>query len=145
MTTINLKPSTISTEVKAYVRNHPVALLCLTNFIYSGRDLKDLTVEELQTVHDDALAKSAAYQLEVPASDEPQEVLNEYYHAAIVQAIVGDEVNRPFEADTVVGMIDEIVDRVKSHSQVGTYYAILEKSDPNQARFFDDMKALVLE
>ncbi|ANZ50260.1 hypothetical protein PHOBOS_70 [Erwinia phage vB_EamM_Phobos] len=145
MTTINLKPSTISTEVKAFVRNHPVALLCLTNFIYSGRDLKDLTVEELQTVHEDALAKAAQFNVEVPSADEPQEVLNEYYNNVIAQTIMSEEVSVPFEADTIVGMIDELVERVKSHPRTGTYYAILEKSDPNQARFFDDMKALVLE
>lgn len=146
MTTINnLKPSTISTEVKAFVRNHPVALLCLTNFIYSGRDLKDLTVEELQRVHDESLEKGKSFVLEVPEADQPQEVLNAYYHNAIAKELMSAETNEPLVAESVSGMIDELVERVKNSPRVGQYYAILDKSDPNQAQFFDDMKALIQE
>ncbi|EBS0563349.1 hypothetical protein DTU56_09480 [Salmonella enterica subsp. enterica serovar Muenchen] len=143
--TNNLTASTITTEVKDYVRNHPVALLCLTNYVYSGRDLQQLTVDELSRVHDENVAKVSQLQLEVPEADQPQEVLNQYYHNAIVHALVSDEINRPFEATTIPTMVDELVERVRTSERVGQYYAILLKSEPESEKFFDDMKALILE
>lgn len=143
--TNNLTASTITTEVKDYVRNHPVALLCLTNYVYSGRNLQELTVDELSRVHDENVAKVSQLQLEVPEADQPQEVLNQYYHNAIVHALVSDEINRPFEASTIPTMVDELVERVRTSDRVGQYYAILLKSEPESEKFFDDMKALILE
>ncbi len=143
--TNNLTASTITTEVKDYVRNHPVALLCLTNYVYSGRDLQQLTVDELSRVHDENVDKVSQLQLEVPEADQPQEVLNQYYHNAIVHALVSDEINRPFEATTIPTMVDELVERVRTSERVGQYYAILLKSEPESEKFFDDMKALILE
>lgn len=144
--TVNLlTASTITTEVKDYVRNHPVALLCLTNYVYSGRDLQELTVDELSRVHDENVAKVSQLKLEVPEADQPQEVLNQYYHNAIVHALVSDEINRPFEATTIPTMVDELVERVRTSDRVGQYYAILLKSEPESEKFFDDMKALILE
>lgn len=143
--TNNLTASTITTEVKDYVRNHPVALLCLTNYVYSGCDLQQLTVDELSRVHDENVAKVSQLQLEVPEADQPQEVLNQYYHNAIVHALVSDEINRPFEATTIPTMVDELVERVRTSERVGQYYAILLKSEPESEKFFDDMKALILE
>lgn len=143
--TNNLTASTITTEVKDYVRNHPVALLCLTNYVYSGRNLQELTVDELSRVHDENVAKVSQLQLEVPEADQPQEVLNQYYHNAIVHALVSDEINRPFEATTIPTMVDELVERVRTSDRVGQYYAILLKSEPESEKFFDDMKALILE
>ncbi|EIP7032234.1 hypothetical protein LRU95_002250 [Salmonella enterica] len=141
----HLTASTITTEVKDYVRNHPVALLCLTNYVYSGRDLQELTVDELSRVHDENVAKVSQLQLEVPEADQPQEVLNQYYHNAIVHALVSDEINRPFEATTIPTMVDELVERVRTSERVGQYYAILLKSEPESEKFFEDMKALILE
>lgn len=141
----HLTASTITTEVKDYVRNHPVALLCLTNYVYSGRDLQELTVDELSRVHDENVAKVSQLQLEVPEADRPQEVLNQYYHNAIVHALVSDEINRPFEATTIPTMVDELVERVRTSERVGQYYAILLKSEPESEKFFEDMKALILE
>lgn len=143
--TNHLTASTITTEVKDYVRNHPVALLCLTNYVYSGRDLQELTVDELSRVHDENVAKVSQLTLEVPEADQPQEVLNQYYHNAIVHALVSDEINRPFEATTIPTMVDELVERVRTSERVGQYYAILLKSEPESEKFFDDMKALILE
>lgn len=145
ITVNHLTASTITTEVKDYVRNHPVALLCLTNYVYSGRDLQELTVDELSRVHDENVAKVSQLQLEVPEADQPQEVLNQYYHNAIVHALVSDEINRPFEANTIPTMVDELVERVRTSDRVGQYYAILLKSEPESEKFFDDMKALILE
>lgn len=145
ITVNHLTASTITTEVKDYVRNHPVALLCLTNYVYSGRDLQELTVDELSRVHDENVAKVSQLQLEVPEADQPQEVLNQYYHNAIVHALVSDEINRPFEATTIPTMVDELVERVRTSERVGQYYAILLKSEPESEKFFDDMKALILE
>lgn len=145
ITVNHLTASTITTEVKDYVRNHPVALLCLTNYVYSGRDLQELTVDELSRVHDENVAKVSQLQLEVPEADQPQEVLNQYYHNAIVHALVSDEINRPFEATTIPMMVDELVERVRTSDRVGQYYAILLKSEPESEKFFDDMKALILE
>ncbi|ECF3006313.1 hypothetical protein F0D22_14725 [Salmonella enterica subsp. enterica] len=145
ITVNHLTASTITTEVKDYVRNHPVALLCLTNYVYSGRDLQDLTVDELSRVHDENVAKVSQLKLEVPEADQPQEVLNQYYHNAIVHALVSDEINRPFEATTIPTMVDELVERVRTSDRVGQYYAILLKSEPESEKFFDDMKALILE
>lgn len=145
ITVNHLTASTITTEVKDYVRNHPVALLCLTNYVYSGRDLQELTVDELSRVHDENVAKVSQLQLEVPEADQPQEVLNQYYHNAIVHALVSDEINRPFEATTIPTMVDELVERVRTSDRVGQYYAILLKSEPESEKFFDDMKALILE
>lgn len=141
----HLTASTITTEVKDYVRNHPVALLCLTNYVYSGRDLQELTVDELSRVHDENVAKVSQLKLEVPEADQPQEVLNQYYHNAIVHALVSDEINRPFEATTIPTMVDELVERVRTSDRVGQYYAILLKSEPESEKFFEDMKALILE
>ncbi|EDD7890656.1 hypothetical protein BXK49_19915 [Salmonella enterica subsp. enterica serovar Enteritidis] len=145
ITVNHLTASTITTEVKDYVRNHPVALLCLTNYVYSGRDLQELTVDELSRVHDENVAKVSQLKLEVPEADQPQEVLNQYYHNAIVHALVSDEINRPFEATTIPTMVDELVERVRTSERVGQYYAILLKSEPESEKFFDDMKALILE
>lgn len=145
ITVNHLTASTITTEVKDYVRNHPVALLCLTNYVYSGRDLQELTVDELSRVHDENVAKVSQLQLEVPEADQPQEVLNQYYHNAIVHALVSDEINRPFEATTIPTMVDELVERVRTSDRVGQYYAILLKSEPESEKFFEDMKALILE
>lgn len=145
ITVNHLTASTITTEVKDYVRNHPVALLCLTNYVYSGRDLQELTVDELSRVHDENVAKVSQLKLEVPEADQPQEVLNQYYHNAIVHALVSDEINRPFEATTITTMVDELVERVRTSERVGQYYAILLKSEPESEKFFDDMKALILE
>lgn len=145
ITVNHLTASTITTEVKDYVRNHPVALLCLTNYVYSGRDLQELTVDELSRVHDENVAKVSQLQLEVPEADQPQEVLNQYYHNAIVHALVSDEINRPFEATTIPTMVDELVERVRTSERVGQYYAILLKSEPESEKFFEDMKALILE
>ncbi|EBZ2963349.1 hypothetical protein ABM698_000164 [Salmonella enterica subsp. enterica serovar Newport] len=145
ITVNHLTASTITTEVKDYVRNHPVALLCLTNYVYSGRDLQELTVDELSRVHDENVAKVSQLKLEVPEADQPQEVLNQYYHNAIVHALVSDEINRPFEATTIPTMVDELVERVRTSDRVGQYYAILLKSEPESEKFFDDMKALILE
>ncbi|ECG3269131.1 hypothetical protein EWY84_09745 [Salmonella enterica subsp. enterica serovar Infantis] len=145
ITVNHLTASTITTEVKDYVRNHPVALLCLTNYVYSGRDLQELTVDELSRVHDENVAKVSQLKLEVPEADQPQEVLNQYYHNAIVHALVSDEINRPFEATTISTMVDELVERVRTSDRVGQYYAILLKSEPESEKFFDDMKALILE
>lgn len=145
ITVNHLNASTITTEVKDYVRNHPVALLCLTNYVYSGRDLQELTVDELSRVHDENVAKVSQLKLEVPEADQPQEVLNQYYHNAIVHALVSDEINRPFEATTIPMMVDELVERVRTSDRVGQYYAILLKSEPESEKFFDDMKALILE
>ncbi|AFO71287.1 hypothetical protein CR5_067 [Cronobacter phage CR5] len=145
ITVNHLTASTITTEVKDYVRNHPVALLCLTNYVYSGRDLQELTVDELSRVHDENVAKVSQLKLEVPEADQPQEVLNQYYHNAIVHALVSDEINRPFEASTIPTMVDELVERVRTSDRVGQYYAILLKSEPESEKFFDDMKALILE
>lgn len=145
ITVNHLTASTITTEVKDYARNHPVALLCLTNYVYSGRDLQELTVDELSRVHDENVAKVSQLKLEVPEADQPQEVLNQYYHNAIVHALVSDEINRPFEATTIPTMVDELVERVRTSDRVGQYYAILLKSEPESEKFFDDMKALILE
>lgn len=145
ITVNHLTASTITTEVKDYVRNHPVALLCLTNYVYSGRDLQELTVDELSRVHDENVAKVSQLKLEVPEADQPQEVLNQYYHNAIVHALVSDEINRPFEATTIPTMVDELVERVRTSERVGQYYAILLKSEPESEKFFEDMKALILE
>ncbi|HIB0936492.1 TPA: hypothetical protein ACWS12_000735 [Escherichia coli] len=145
ITVNHLTASTITTEVKDYVRNHPVALLCLTNYVYSGRDLQELTVDELSRVHDENVAKVSQLKLEVPEADQPQEVLNQYYHNAIVHALVSDEINRPFEATTIPSMVDELVERVRTSERVGQYYAILLKSEPESEKFFEDMKALILE
>ncbi|ECG1798665.1 hypothetical protein D6R99_08170 [Salmonella enterica subsp. enterica] len=145
ITVNHLTASTITTEVKDYVRNHPVALLCLTNYVYSGRDLQELTVDELSRVHDENVAKVSQLKLEVPEADQPQEVLNQYYHNAIVHALVSDEINRPFEATTIPTMVDELVERVRTSDRVGQYYAILLKSEPESEKFFEDMKALILE
>ena len=145
ITVNHLTASTITTEVKDYVRNHPVALLCLTNYVYSGRDLQELTVDELSRVHDENVAKVSQLKLEVPEADQPQEVLNQYYHNAIVHALVSDEINRPFEATTIPTMVDELVERVRISDRVGQYYAILLKSEPESEKFFEDMKALILE
>ena len=145
ITVNHLTASTITTEVKDYVRNHPVALLCLTNYVYSGRDLQELTVDELSRVHDENVAKVSQLKLEVPEAGQPQEVLNQYYHNAIVHALVSDEINRPFEATTIPTMVDELVERVRTSDRVGQYYAILLKSEPESEKFFDDMKALILE
>lgn len=145
ITVNHLTASTITTEVKDYVRNHPVALLCLTNYVYSGRDLQELTVDELSRVHDENVVKVSQLKLEVPEADQPQEVLNQYYHNAIVHALVSDEINRPFEATTIPTMVDELVERVRTSDRVGQYYAILLKSEPESEKFFEDMKALILE
>lgn len=145
ITVNHLTASAITTEVKDYVRNHPVALLCLTNYVYSGRDLQELTVDELSRVHDENVAKVSQLKLEVPEADQPQEVLNQYYHNAIVHALVSDEINRPFEATTIPSMVDELVERVRTSERVGQYYAILLKSEPESEKFFEDMKALILE
>lgn len=145
ITVNHLTASTITTEVKDYVRNHPVALLCLTNYVYSGRDLQELTVDKLSRVHDENVAKVSQLKLEVPEADQPQEVLNQYYHNAIVHALVSDEINRPFEATTIPTMVDELVERVRTSDRVGQYYAILLKSEPESEKFFEDMKALILE
>ena len=137
--------STIPADVKAYVRNNPVAVLCITNFIYSGHDLSKLTVGELESVKNASVEKLHAFEQEVPQPDAPTEVLNGYYHNCIAKEIASDEFAIPFKSETFAGMIDELVDRVATSPRVGMYYNILTNSDPASVKFFDDVKAAIIE
>lgn len=137
--------STVPADIKDFVRNHPVALLCVSNFIYSGHDLSKLTVDELKNVMDTSVQKLHDFQQEVPQPDAPIEELHGYYHNSIAKEIASPEFAVPFESTTIAGMIDELVARVEQSPNVGTYYAILLKADPSSVKFFDDMKAAIVE